>query len=77
MKFDHFSYTVSAHYASAIINDDWTGLDDSESAELQAWLEDVLQKAEHLDVAEDAGFCRDEVSGLMSDCVTVRAYFQV
>ena len=77
MNYDHYEYNVASHYASAIINNDWTGLDDSETAELQAWLEDVLKKAEHLDVHEDAGFCRDEATGLMADCVTIRAYFQV
>jgi hypothetical protein len=77
MYFDHYEYNVASHYASAIINNDWTGLDDSETVELQAWLEDVIKKAENLDVHEDAGFCRDEVTGLMADCVTIRAYFRV
>jgi hypothetical protein len=77
MKFDFFTYTVASHYASAIINDDWTGLDDEEAVDLQAWLEDVLQKAEHLEMYDEAGFCQDEVTGLMADCVTIRAYFRV
>jgi hypothetical protein len=76
MKFDYFTYTVAAHYASAIINDDWTGLDDDEAVDLQAWIDDVLQKAEHLEFMEDAGFCTDEVTGLKADCVTIHGYFK-
>ena len=28
MKLDHYNYLIATHYVSAIINDDYTGLDD-------------------------------------------------
>jgi hypothetical protein len=77
MQFDHYTYTVASHYASAIINDDWTGLDDDEAEEVKEWLDSVLQKADHIDIHEDVGFCRDEITGLMADCVIVKAHFSV
>lgn len=76
MKFDYFTYNVASHYASAIINEDYSGLEDDEAIELQAWLDGVLEKVEHLEVSEDAGFCTDEVTGLMADCVTIHGYFR-
>lgn len=76
MKFDYFTYTVAAHYVSAIINDDWTGLDDVEVSELEAWMEEVSNKVQHWEVMDDAGFSRDEVTGLMADCVTLHGYFR-
>ena len=76
MKFDYFTYNVASHYASAIINDDWTGLEDDEVAELEAWIDEVSNKVEYWEVMDDSGFCRDEVTGLMADCVTLHGYFR-
>ena len=76
MTFDYFTYTVASHCAPAIINDDWTGLDDDEVAELEAWMDEVSNKVEYWEVMEDAGFCTDEVTGLKADCVTIHGYFR-
>ena len=34
-----YEYTIPVHFASAIINGDYTGLNDSEEKELNSWLE--------------------------------------
>jgi hypothetical protein len=76
MQFDYFAYTIASHYAPAIINDDWTGLEDYEVAELEAWMDEVSNKVDHWVVMNDVGFCTDEVTGLKSDCVTIYGYFK-
>lgn len=77
MKFDYYTHTIASCYLSAIINEDWTGLADDEAADLQAWLDDVPNKVEHWGVEDDSGsFGRDEVTGLMADCVIIRSYFK-
>ena len=77
MKFEYYDYTISEHYAPAIINDDYSGLDDGEHAALTNWLEDNEQRASHWDIEdENRHFARCEVSGLMSDCLTIRQYFR-
>ncbi len=32
-------YTLPAYWASALVNDDWSGLEDAEDSELKVWLE--------------------------------------
>lgn len=76
MKLDHYKYLIATHYVSAIINDDYTGLEDDEETELRAWLEDNEQRGGYWTCEDDyPEFCTDEVSGLKSDCVLVRQYF--
>ena len=76
MKFDHYDYLIATHYVSAIINDDYSGLDDSEESDLRAFLAANEQRGSHWDCNDESPeFCTDEVSGLKADCVLVRQYF--
>ena len=76
MKLDHYEYAICIHWVSAIINDDYTGLDDNEEADLRAFLATHEQRGGHWDVdSEEPFFAVDEVSDVYADCVTVRQYF--
>ena len=76
MKLDHYEYCICPHWVSAIINDDYTGLDDDEEKTLREWLAANEQRASHWNIDDDEPFFAiDEVSDVYADCVTVRQYF--
>ena len=76
MKLDHYDYLIATHYLSAIINDDYTGLEDDEEANLRAFLQDNEQRGGHWSCEDDCPeFCTDEVSGLKAECVLVKQFF--
>jgi hypothetical protein len=77
MKIDHCEYTIAEHFAAAIINDDYSGLDDSEESNLREWLNDNEKPYSHWDIQDDdRHFARCEITGLMADCITMRQYFR-
>jgi hypothetical protein len=66
---DYIQCTAPSAWASYLINDDATGLDDGESAIIDAWLE--YNQLGHCYDCEDAGFLhRHDASGyaLAADC---------
>jgi hypothetical protein len=76
MKFDNMDYTIGSHFASALINGDYSGLEDHEEAALNAWIDAHEERGSHWDCNDDnPEFCTDEVSGLKAECVLVRQYF--
>ena len=76
MKLDYFEYTISEHFMPAIINDDFTDLDDSEAETLNEWLENSDMRAGHWVIEDDSeNYCECEVSGLFNRCVVARLYF--
>ncbi len=81
MQWDHYEYRIGAHYLSALINGDYSGMSDAESAEFDEWLADAKSNAREAgftighwcdveDSGEDWGRCY--VSGLFDMRVTVR-----
>tara|TARA_R110000868_G_scaffold18467_9_gene81175 strand:+ start:141 stop:392 length:252 start_codon:yes stop_codon:yes gene_type:complete len=76
MKFDYYQYEISAHFASAIINDDYSGLTDNEVKELDLFMGNLPVKNGHFDLVDYEGFfSRCEISGLHDDCFNFRLYF--
>ena len=76
MKFDEMDYTISSHFASALLNGDYSGLEDDEEAALNAWLEQHTMRGGHWDiVGDETDFRQCEVINLMSDCITARQYY--
>ena len=74
---DFYEYIIGEHFAPAIINDDYTGLEDDEHAALDAWLDDNAMHSGHWTTeGESSDFARCEITGLMSDCITTRQYFR-
>lgn len=76
MNFDQYDHQVSGHFASALINGDYSGLNDKEEKQLAAWIERNTIGPGHWagfnEWDDDCGFSRCEITRLMSDCFTVR-----
>ena len=76
MKFDYYTYHISGHFLSPLINGDLSGLDTQEEADLGAWV-DSLPVTGHFDVISEEGNFREcDITGLHADCYEVRLYFQ-
>ena len=78
MKFDYYQYEISAHFASAIINGDISGLIDSDIKELDLFMSNLPVDNGHFDLVDYDGegfFSRCEISGLYSECLNFRLYF--
>jgi hypothetical protein len=74
---NHYEYTISEHFLSAVINNDYSGLDDSEHELLEQWLDDNSIRSGHWSVEnEERDFAKCEIINLMSNCVTIRQYFR-
>ena len=74
---DYYELTLAAHYLPALINADYTGLDDNEAADLDAFMR-FYNRLEDMTIDiidEEPHFAIDEVSGLHADCYTCRLYF--
>ena len=79
--FEQYTFNMSEHFLSALINDDWSGLSDRDAGLLHAFLSDVwtdyemYASASHWSVDDDEPFfTRCEVTGLMSMCVVAGLY---
>ena len=71
---DNLIFKISAHYASAIVNGDYTGLEDHEEKELTEFLEYLVKEYGNCDLsikdfASETDFQKCEISGYMSDCI--------
>ena len=78
MKFDYYQYEISAHFASAIINGDDSGLTNTEISEINRFMDELPVKNGHFDLVDYDGegfFSRCEISGLYSECLNFRLYF--
>jgi hypothetical protein len=71
MKTDTYEYTVAEHWLPAIINGDYTGLTDGEEIELNNWLDANQEAGAHWDTDGYISFDKDEIGGLMADCVSL------
>ena len=73
---DHIEYTIGEHWLVAIVNDDHSGLTDTECRQLDGFLE-RLPCAGAWDFDDGMGFTRDEISGLYADCVSAKFWWFV
>jgi hypothetical protein len=80
MKFDYYTFNISGHFASAIINGDYSGLIDSDIKELDLFMDNLPVDNGHFDLInpENEGFFdKCEISGLFSECHEFRLYFPI
>jgi hypothetical protein len=82
---DYYTFNIASHYASAIVNGDYSGLDDAEEKELNKFLdnlnnymgvENTVMDLMLDDYAQDSYFDIDEVSGLYADCIEFKLYIR-
>jgi hypothetical protein len=74
-----YQYKVSGHLASAIVNGDYSGLDDAECKQLDAFLASLpnhyhyktkqIKCFEPINYEAEGNFARCEVTGLFSECL--------
>lgn len=74
---DHYELTIAAHYLPALVNNDYSGLEDNEAADLDAYMRDYwkLPNATVEIPEENTHFAFDDVSGMFGDCLTIRLHF--
>jgi len=83
MKFDHIEYTIGEHFLPALINGDYSGLEDSEIEQFDDFLRGAgadypAASSGHWAVEDDGeNFTRCEVTNLFSRCAIVRLYFPI
>jgi len=87
MQFDVIKFRIGSWALPALINDDWTGLDDGEEAMLADWVEyatddykdgnEVTWVFAHWGNYDDAGFAKCEVTDLGAQCVDIDAVFTI
>jgi hemerythrin-like domain-containing protein len=64
----YIKYSISNHFADAVENEDYSGLNDSDLKELKNFLQ-ALPNYHHHDLREDVYFDKCEVTGLYADCL--------
>lgn len=77
---DYCEYRIGAHFLSALINNDYTGLDDKEEDTLRFFIRQVQKQwgIGHWSVSDDGEeFAMCMVSGLMATVETVVYNFRV
>ena len=63
------TYKLPAYWASALINADYSGMEDSEEKELNEWLE-YTKPGYCIDCSEESFFSwRNDANGLGGDCL--------
>jgi hypothetical protein len=75
MKFDYYTYHISGSYLSALINGDYSGLSDEETANIYRFLDNLPVRG-HFDVIEDSeNFRNCEICNLYAETYETRLYF--
>ena len=74
MLIEYDTYTIAEHWITAIEYGDYSGLEDGEEAELEAFLSTLPCGPLCWSWSDDREFSRDAVSGLMADCVEARLW---
>lgn len=79
MTSDYYEYTVLGDYAVALINGDYSHLDDDECLTIDGFEADAIRNAMragwhhwHWEIADSAGFARCDICDQSGDCVTLR-----
>jgi hypothetical protein len=63
---------ISSHYLSAIINNDYSGLNEDETQAVKDFLKEQV-KGYLVDIAENSeNFCKCYINKLYSDCVEIK-----
>ena len=76
-----YIFNIASNYASAIVNNDYTGLDDAEERDLNGFIdhlerEYVTSYLELIDYESEHEFCLDEVTNLMGNCLQFKLEVQ-
>jgi len=72
-----YMYIISAHFLSALVNGDYSGLSDEESILLDTWFKNNNMEGSVWDFMpfEGTDFFKCEITGLMCDAVEIHQHF--
>jgi hypothetical protein len=77
MQFDHYEYNLAGHWLSALINNDYTGLEEHEIKQINVFT-DSLPARFHWDIDDDSANYRiDAVSGDYAETYRAKLLFEV
>ena len=65
---------IAQHFLPAIINGDFTGLDDNEELRLLEWLDTLPPSTIFSPLDTEPYFAEDEVTGLQAQCIKVELF---
>jgi hypothetical protein len=75
---DYHTLTIATHFISALVNDDYSGIDIGEARQLDDFMVDYWKLPNAtIDVIEPENhfFAEDDITGAYADCLQVRVYF--
>jgi hypothetical protein len=79
MKFQKITYTINQHLLNALINDDYSGLNESEELNLNYFTRDLDNTYEQYHFScindEQSFFATCEILNLMGDCITLEVLY--
>ena len=65
------THCIAVYSAIAVINDDYSGLDDYETEQIHQWVDSLETGHICIECNAEPDFRRDEISGMMADCIEV------
>lgn len=70
-------YTIGAHFLSALVNNDYSGLTNEESIILDNWFKSKNIEGSNWDFLpfEEVDYFKCEITGLMGDTVEIHRHF--
>lgn len=74
MDFDTYEYRIAGVYLPALINGDYSGLEDEDCELLTQFVASLPEGASHWECTDDSHFARCEVCGLRADVVDCTLY---
>jgi hypothetical protein len=76
MTFDYYTYHISGSYLSALINGDYSGLSDEETANFDRFMDNLPPVEGHFDVIDNSDSFRTcDICNLYADTYETRLYF--
>lgn len=77
MKFQTFTFYAGQHFASYLVNNDATGLDDTEQAKIDDFIAKNKLHNGHFDISDENLFNHCHVTDLYANCCKYTFYFAV
>ena len=69
MLIEYDRYSIASHWVCPIEYGDYSGLKDSEIKDLEEFLESLPRGPLHWSWSDNQEFAKDEITGLMEDCL--------
>ena len=74
MLIEYDSFSIAQHYNCAIEYGDFSGLSENDDVLITDFLENLPTGSKTWQFSDDTEFCKDDISGLMADCLEVKLF---